>query len=266
MRSWSGKFVASCVALFLTGGGAPAPAAPMVFFGLDNSDLSGGGASPVSDAAQALFAAAAGSLAMQDFESLSLGPVPASFAIGGVTATFSSAATGYSVIASGVNAAYSTFATGGSRYLDSLSGNGSAYYTIAFDRPVAALAFYVSDISDWAGSPGPIPNLQINLTQVSGGTSLDLANGVDATTIVNGSVSFFGVVDFANPITAFSISSPVGIPDADAIGLDDLQVAAVPEPSQTLLMIVGILALIAYEVARRRSRAPSPRRLPLTGR
>lgn len=254
MIRMSCKAIAICATLSLPVAAAPAFAASTVYFGLDNSDLSGGGVASNSDAAHSAFVGAAGILGTQGFESLALGAVPSSFAIGGVTASFvNTAQNGYSVIASGVNGLYSTFATSGSQYLDSLSDNGSTYYTISFNTPVRALGFYVSDVSDWLNTGGSIPNLKLNLTQVSGGASLDLANGTDPNTIVNGNVSFIGVIDPANAITGFSISSAASIPGADAIGIDNLQVSPVPEPSQAALMLAGILVLGGLQFLRTRT-------------
>src|SRR5262249_17259895 len=155
-----------------------------VFSNLDNSDLAGGGGRTNSNSAQASFAGAAGALATQSFESFAPGAVPGSFAIGGVTASFSSTATVASRIASGVSD-FTTFPIGGSKFLYSESANGSTYFTVSFNTPVRALGFYASDLSDWAGSAGPIPNLQLNLIQASGGTSFNLLNGFDPTTVVN---------------------------------------------------------------------------------
>ncbi|HMV00819.1 MAG TPA: hypothetical protein PKD04_07025 [Rhodocyclaceae bacterium] len=228
---------------------ASAVAAPTVFFGLDNANLSAGGAHPNADAASASFASAAGALATQDFDGLALGAVPGAFSIGAVNAAFTNLATAYTQIAAGVGT-FSTFPISGTQYLESLSGNGSTYFSIAFDQPLRALGFYLTDPSDWIGNPSAVPGLTLNLFQSGGTTSLDLLQGLDASQVVNGNVLFFGVVDTTDAITGFSISSLASIPDEDAIGLDHLQVAvrergAVPEPAPLALLAVSVLALAA---------------------
>ncbi|MBK7899876.1 MAG: hypothetical protein KA603_01710 [Azonexus sp.] len=231
---------------FLAGLAVPALAAPTVYFGLDNANLSAGGARPNASAAAAQFALAAGSLAVQNFDGLALGAVPASIAIGGVTASFTNSASSYSQISAGVGT-FSTFPISGNQYLESLSGQGSTYFSFGFDRGVSALGFYLTDPSDWAGSGGSLPGLTLNLLRGSDVLSVDLLQGLDATQVVNGNVLFFGVVDSADPFTGFSISSSASLPDEDAIGLDDLQLAvarraSVPEPAPLVLLAMAFLA------------------------
>ncbi|MBL8483912.1 MAG: hypothetical protein JNJ60_17075 [Rhodocyclaceae bacterium] len=221
-----------------------AVAAPTVYFGLDNSNLSGGGAAPNAAAAAAAFAAAAGPLATQNFDAMALGAVPPNFGIGAVTAGFTSSASDYVRVASGVGT-FSTFAISGAQYLEGLTLNGSGYFTISLDTPVSALGFYITDASDWAGTGAQIPNLSVVLTQVSGTAALDLMGGLDPATVVDGNVAFFGVIDAANPITGFSIVNPAAVPDRDAIGLDNLQVSAVPVPGSAALLALGMLPLCA---------------------
>ncbi|MGE0388115.1 MAG: hypothetical protein AB7Q97_25600 [Gammaproteobacteria bacterium] len=224
---------------------AAAPAgATSVFFGLDNSDLSGGGARPNATAAQAAFALAAGALLTEDFESTAVGPVPSSFDIGGVTGTFTSTATSYSRIFAGVEPSYSTYPASGTHYLDSLTQRDSTYFTVDFDTPLRALGFYITDASDWAGSPpGTIANLQVTLYRGTDTEVLDLFGGLDVTTVVNANFAFFGVVDAGAPITGISIANPASNPDADAIGIDDVQIAPVPLPPAAALLLPGLALL-----------------------
>ncbi|MBX3667142.1 MAG: hypothetical protein KF778_01975 [Rhodocyclaceae bacterium] len=217
-----------------------AAAAPVVYFGLDNLNLSAGGAAPNAAAAAAAFAAAAGPLATQNFDAMSLGAVPPGFNIGTVAATYTDSASDYSRISAGVGT-FSTFPISGAQYLEALTNSGSTYFSISFDRPLSALGFYITDASDWIGTGGSIPNLSVALSEVSGGSVLQLMGGLDPNTVVNGNAAFFGVIDTANPITGFSISNPAGVPDKDAIGLDNLQVAVVPLPSTAALLALGLL-------------------------
>ena len=239
------RFVRAAVAIIVVGSAATfTQAAPIVFFGIDNLDLSGGGAHPNADSAAASFAAAAGSLATQDFEGFVPGAVPANFAVGSVNASYTSQATSYTQITNGPGG-FSTFPVSGKQFIEGLSNQGSTYFTIGFDQSVRAMGFYISDASDWIGNAGPLANLLVNLTQLSGGASLDLFGGLDAATVNNANVAFFGVIDNANPITGFSISSPASLPDADAIGFDRLQVAVAPAPRLDWLVLIGLVSLSA---------------------
>ena len=159
---------------------------PHRLFGLDNANLSAGGAHPNADAASASFASAAGALATQDFDGAA-GAVPGAFSIGAVNAAFTNLATAYTQISAGVGT-FSTFPISGTQYLESLSGNGSTYFSIAFDQPLRALGFYLTDPSDWIGNPSAVPGLTLNLFQSGGTTSLDLLQGLDASQAVNGNV------------------------------------------------------------------------------
>lgn len=226
-----------------------ASATPTVYLGLDNANLSGGGARPNADAAAASFSAATGATAAQDFESFAApSAVPSSFSIGGTTASFTDTSSDYAQISAGVGT-FSTYPTSGSQYLESLTLNGTAYFSVAFDHGLKALGFYITDASDWFNTAGPIPNLQVTLHQASGDVALDLFAGLDPATVNDGNVAFFGVVDASDPIDGFSISNPAGVPDKDAIGIDDLQVAtfssptAIPSPPVGYLMAAGLLAM-----------------------
>lgn len=219
-------------------GGSPAT----VYFGLDNATLSSGGPRPNADAAAAAFASAAGATAVQDFESFATGAVPASIPIGGTTAAFTNLASAYAQISRNTGT-FDTYPTSGSNYLEALSANGTSYFAFSFDRGVRALGFYITDASDWIGSGVGIASLQIVLHRASGDAALDLLGGLDAASVVNGNAAFFGVIDDAAPILGFSIFNPAGVPGEDAIGIDDLRVSAVPEPSMVYLAGAGLLAL-----------------------
>lgn len=225
-----------------------ATAATVVFMGFDNVDLSAGGANPASAAAAAAFAGAAGSLAVQDFEGFTPGAPPASFAIGGVTATLTDTATDTTQITAGVGG-FSTYATSGNQFLDSLTLDDSAFFTITFDAPVRGFGFYLSDPSDWAGIAGTA-NLVLRVTQQGGVQDVVLFGDTPASQMVNGGLGYVGLLDDDNPFLSFTLLNPGANPDEDAIGLDDLAVTAVPLPAGAFLFAPA-LALLG--LARRRS-------------
>ncbi|WP_284619211.1 hypothetical protein [Aquabacterium humicola] len=236
---------------------AGAQAAPTVYFGIDNATILPGGSHPVADAAAAAFAAAAGPLATESFEGFATGALPASFTVGTVDVGFTNQATQYTQIATGVGT-FSTFATDGTQFIDSLSDNGSTYFTMAFGSALPGFGFYLTDASDWLGTTSPLASLQVHLMHAQGETVLDLLD-ISPSQVVNGNVAFFGVLaDPANPITGFFITNPALNPDEDAIGLDQLMIpqAAVPEPATWALAPVALLALAA-STRRRGRRAPA---------
>jgi hypothetical protein len=237
---------------------AGAQAAPVVFFGLDNANLSGGGPHPNADAAQAGFAAAAGPLAQQSFErageGIPAGAVPASFAVGARTVSFAGAATDYSQVTNGLGT-FTTFATHGSQHLEALTDPGTTYFTMDFDQPVGALGFYLTDVNDWLGTTPPTFSLQIHLVRDGGTEVLDLMQGIPPSQVSDGNVAFWGVVDAADPIRGFFITNPAGNPAEDALGLDQLMLAqpggVVPAPAPWLLL--AALPLAAAATRRRRT-------------
>ncbi len=220
-------------AIVMTAVSSAAQAAPVVFAGLDNHDLSNGGAHPNSDAALAAFATAAsaeGGLAVQNFDGLALGAAPAGFAIGSINATLTATATSYTNIASGVGG-FTTYPVSGKRFLDSLSDRNTTYFSVSFDHAVSGIGFHITDASDWSGDPRPTTNLVITLKYQNANVDLKIFDGTSASTMVNGSFGFWGVVDTASPLLGFSITNPAGNPGADAIGLDNLSVALVKTPT-----------------------------------
>lgn len=239
---------------------AAVQAAPTVFRGVDNSDVSNGAAHPTADAAAAAFATAAGSLLVNGFEGATVGGIPASLDFGaGVTASFSSAATNRARVSTGVGE-FSTFPLDGTRYFEAVTLNNTAFFSMSFSAPLSALGFYTTDASDWSGSTGPIPGLVVELTTANGTVSFDLLDRADVSTVVNGNVAFFGIVDAGNLITGFSIRNPAGAPGEDALGVDSLQVATpVPLPATLPLALSALGGLAAWGGRYRRKPASQAR-------
>jgi len=235
--------------LCMFGCAAPALAAPIIYSDIDNVFLAGGGAHPNTDAAEAAFLAAAGTVMVQNFDGLSPGDAPAGFAVGTLTATLTDTATQETTIANATTT-YDTFAVSGTQFLHSRTAQNTTYYTIEFDSPVRGFGFHVSDASDWFNTGGSHNNLVVTLLYAGGAShAVDLFDTLDPVDIVNGNLGYFGVLDDSALLRGFSIANPSN-PDEDAIGLDNLAVAVVPVPA-ALWLFVPALGLLG--AVRRRS-------------
>lgn len=236
-----------------------AGAAPLVFAGQDNFNLTGGGLHPNTDAAQAAFIAAAiaeGGVAVQNFDTLSLGAAPASFAVGSITASLTATATDHTTIANGVSQ-FDTYAVSGTRFLDSLTDRNTSFFSITFSEAASGFGFHITDASDWLGNGNPSTNLVVTLKYAGGDETRKIFDGTAASTMVSGNLGFWGVVDSVDPLLGFAIANPLGNPDRDAIGIDNLSIAlvkpttAVPVPGALVLLLSALGGMLG--VSRRRS-------------
>jgi len=230
-----------------------ATASPLVFFGMDNVTLPS--TRPNSDDARNAFVAAVGgaSITTQDFESETVGNLPNPSFTGtlakGVGVTVTNSATNYVRISEG-RGAFDTSPISGSKYLETLSDQGTTFFTATFDQAVHAIGFYLTDINDWeCCSPGvpenTIGKLRLVLTGASGSTELDLSPGFDPIHLRDGNVEFFGVFDDVNPFTSIAIRSDANIPGGDAIGIDDVMISlgTVPAPGTGALLLTLLPAV-----------------------
>jgi len=194
--------------------------------------------------------AAGASVHVQDFEGFAAGAQPTALTIGTVTASLEALAnpsgtytTPPMSIHNSVHPVYSTYPTSGTRFLDAVTRTDSAFYRMTFNTPLRALGFYHTDASDWIGTgTGTLPPLKVELATSSGATiQLDLTEGVDPLQTRNGGLGFFGVALLNDTITKFTLLHPAhSFGGEDAIGLDDLTVSPVPEPSTWLTLLAGL--------------------------
>ncbi len=247
-------------------GAVPAVAAS-VFTGLDlnPTDTVPLTVHPSADAAQAnLIAALNGAPTQQlDFEALAASSVPGTLTFsGGLQASFTDFASYGSTIESGIaqtidlNAPparipFFGFPISGSMSLASTTDAGQSFWSMTFSQPLSAIGFYLTDPSDWIGSAGPIPPIQIEVATNTGTTVYGLLpDGTDAANLVNASVGYFGVVD-ASGITAITILNPASVPGRDGVAFDNfIAVTAVPEP-HTWMTMLAALGLLAVRLKRR---------------
>jgi hypothetical protein len=239
---------------------ASAMAVPMVFFGLDNVKLPS--TRPNADAARNAFVAAVGgaSITTQNFETAVVGDLPKPSFTGtlasGIGVTVTNSATNYMRISAGIGA-FNTSPISGSKYLETLSDQGTTFFTAAFDQAVRAIGFYITDINDWkccnnGASPNTIGKLRLLLTSASGTTELDLTPGSDPIDLEDGNVEFFGVFDAVDPFTSIAIRSDANIPGGDGIGIDDVMISvrSVPAPG-TVALLLSLLPVLGFVRSRR---------------
>jgi hypothetical protein len=240
-----------------------ANAATTTFYGFDSG--AGAGPRPNSNAAQASFLSALtpGTVGVETFEGHSAGAFPG----GSISLTFlPTLVTGTMTdLPSAVSAAAEVrvspagpdyFATSGTKLaVVAADGNPpeatSGFVAVSFTTPQRAIGFYGSSFSDYSGiAGGPFARIQISL---DGGPGIDTVLP-DPSTIVPGSINFFGLIT-DTPFSTARLFNPDHTVN-DGIGIDDLTIgspAAIPEPSTWLLMLVGLAGVVVLNARRQRS-------------
>jgi len=225
-------------------------AAPVqLFYGLDPA-AGIGGVHPNSDTARASFLAALdpGTIGIETFEGLPLGPVTGDLSFPPLGATGSVVDLNATAVQGAFDGANLLFAVTGSKYLRSATVGTQSYFELTLSLPQNGLGFYGVGLSDYLGFGGTFPPIQITL---DGGAPIDVLN-VNPTSVPSYSVNFFGVVS-ESPFSTVRVLNPFPNPViGDGIAIDDLtigRIVSVPEPSS--LTLAGCAVLGAVAVCRR---------------
>ncbi len=225
----------------LTVGVAPVSADLILFTGLDPG-AGPGQPHPNADAAAAAFANAVGDiLPVVDFESFPIGPALPLTIAQGVTLNCSS----FCQTSGGpgsVTLGYNTTA-GGSRFVDSQSAK---QLVITSQQQLRSFGAYVT---------GAQPDsLQLNITTIAGALA-----PITIPISPDGGALFVGFT--GESVTTVVLSPPplagrAGIGSSDRIGLDDVRLGFVPEPSTSQVIMISLAVLALFDFGwRRRKRA-----------
>ncbi len=226
-----------------------APAASL-FFGIDQ----GNGTPPTTPnnslIARNSFAAALGTLGIDDLESHPVGTPPTTLSFAGSTIT---ATATYAANESINNAQDSgAFATSGTHYLDA---QGLRDDHLLFSAPVAGFGFYATDLND--GNAG-LDQISLIATLADGTTQTFTTNFTANNS--NANVFFLGIASTTTLITQVEILNTLPATD-DVHGLDDLTIGAaatpVPLPSPLYLGAPSIALVAIYNLLTNRKTARS---------
>lgn len=244
MRTYGSVLAGGLLAVLTLGGASlDAWAATQVFSGLDNQDLSAGGATPLATAARAAFTTAAGSVLVQTFDGTPAGAVPNLLATPfGVSINVSQA--DVHRIVTGPTT-FGTYPTSGN-FLELDAAPGRRYATVTFDAAASAFGFDITDASDWKNDPRDANNLVVTLFFSGRQQAIQLFAPTDPDTIENGTFGFFGVVS-SDPILAFAITNPSTNLGRDRFGMDNFGYvaapsSAVPLPAAGWLLLSGLMS------------------------
>lgn len=235
---WRGAFSFTIAATALS-------ANAQFFYGYD---AIGTGPRPNHNAAKAAFLVAAGSVGSNDLEMEANGPLNGALSFGAGLSAQAVSSTGASTVNSEITTTsiYSCFAYSGAKYYLALVSPGVTFLTLTFSQPLRAFGFSASDEADWGRSSNPGHQMLLGNGEVYSLTPDVPYDRVD------GNAAFYGVVS-NTPFTTVSFRYPTNGAgsgaNADAIGLDDLMAAPVPEPASFAALGLGLATVL-----RRRSR------------
>jgi hypothetical protein len=211
----------------------------IVFVG---SDFTGITERPNHDTALAQFNSASGASGFYGFEGAPDGAINANvtfaFGITGKVSSNSGAGVTNSEVTSGND--YGTFAFSGAKQFLVLGDPGVTLLTITFDQPMLAFGASISDMADWGSAIPPTHQFVFN----NGETYSVLPAG--SASLGQSSAVFWGMTT-TTAFTSVTLRYPTdgfgsGL-GSDGIGIDNIRVAAVPEPASVIALLAGLAAL-----------------------
>ncbi|MCU0896439.1 MAG: PEP-CTERM sorting domain-containing protein [Burkholderiales bacterium] len=245
------KFIArvAAIATVSAAAAAPALAAPVIFFGENQTPGRIVQGAPLT--ARNAFEAQLAGVGTETFETQTTGATtPLSIAFPGSATTINATISG-----SGSVAAFGAGGSPAGRWNTTgatAAPVGGKYWTVQgrfqidFDTPISAFGFYGTDIGDFDG--------QVTIDLLDTGnqtTSLTVANTING---ADSSLLFWGFIDPTKAYTRISFGN-TNVAD-DVFGFDDMvvgdrqQIVTVPEPGSIALLALSLLA--AAGVVRRR--------------
>ena len=221
----------------LAGAAFSSQAAPIIFFGENQTNTLAIGTDPA--AAQASFLSSLTGVGTEDFEDIGLGAIsPLDILFAGSAGNITATMTGEGIVQGGGSAGRFNTTTGGNNYW-----NVSGLFSINFDTAISAFGFYGTDIGDFNGQ------ITVELLDINNiVTNLVINNTING---INGANLFWGFIDVNNAYTSIRFGNTAA--GSDVFGFDDfiigdrqqITVPGIPEPATLAMFGLGMCGLLA---------------------